>query len=133
MPGSRTRFYLDPQDAKYKGVCAGIADYTGFDVTLIRVALVVLTFATSGWLILAYIAAAWLAPTRPTDLYAGPEDAKFWQGVRTTPRRSAGEVRATLQEHGAAVSLSGLSRFFRRHSISRKTRRSTRPNRTART
>jgi transposase len=43
------------------------------------------------------------------------------------------EVRASLQDHGAAVSLSGLSRFFRRHSISRKKGRSTRPSRTART
>lgn len=30
------------------------------------------------------------------------------------------EVRATLQEHGAAVSPSGLSRFSKRHGISRK-------------
>ena len=29
------------------------------------------------------------------------------------------EVRASLQEHGAVVSLSGLSRFFRRHGITR--------------
>ena len=43
------------------------------------------------------------------------------------------EVRASLQDHGAAVSLSGLSRFFRRHGISRKKGRSTRPSRTART
>jgi transposase len=43
------------------------------------------------------------------------------------------EVLATLQEHGAAVSLSGLSRFFKRHGISRKKGRSTRPSRTART
>ena len=43
------------------------------------------------------------------------------------------EVRASLQEHGATVSLSGLSRFFKRHGISRKKGRSTRPSRTART
>ena len=30
---SRTRFYLDKQNAKWKGVCAGIADYAGVDVT----------------------------------------------------------------------------------------------------
>jgi transposase len=43
------------------------------------------------------------------------------------------EVRATLQEHGAAVSLSGLSRFFKRHGISRKKGRSRRPSRTPQT
>ncbi len=43
------------------------------------------------------------------------------------------ELRYTLQDHGAAVSLSGLSRFFRRHGISRKKGRSTRPSSIART
>jgi transposase len=43
------------------------------------------------------------------------------------------EVRDALADHGAAVSLSGLSRFFRRHGISRKKGRSTRASRTART
>ena len=30
------------------------------------------------------------------------------------------ELREVLQEHGTCVSLSGLSRFFRRHDITRK-------------
>ena len=37
MSGSRTQFYLDKQNAKWKGVCAGIADYTGIDVLFVRV------------------------------------------------------------------------------------------------
>lgn len=95
---ARTQFYLDKQDAKFKGVCAGIADYSGLDVTLVRVLAVVLAFATSGWMILAYIAAAWLAPTKPTDLYQDAGDAKFWQGVRSNPKRSTGEVRSKLRD-----------------------------------
>ena len=59
---ARTKFYLDKQDAKWMGVCAGIADYTGFDITLVRVAMIVLTLATSGWVFVAYLAAGWLAP-----------------------------------------------------------------------
>ena len=43
------------------------------------------------------------------------------------------EVRASLQEHGAVVSLSGLSRFFRRHGISRKKGICTPPSKAART
>ncbi len=91
MPGSRTRFYLDKQNEKVKGVCAGIADYTGIDVTIVRVALVVLAVATSGWVILAYIAAAWLAPGKPLDRYGSADDARFWQGVRANPTRSTAE------------------------------------------
>ena len=30
---SRTKFYLDKQNRKWLGVCSGIADYTGVDVT----------------------------------------------------------------------------------------------------
>jgi phage shock protein C len=98
MSASRTQFYLDKADKKIAGVCAGIADYTGLDITVVRVAAVVLAFATSGWLILAYIAAAWLAPVKPTGLYPDADDARFWQGVRSNPKRSAGEVRSKLRD-----------------------------------
>ena len=37
QPPSRTQFYLDKRNGKVIGVCSGIADYTGFDVTLVRI------------------------------------------------------------------------------------------------
>jgi phage shock protein C len=95
---ARTQFYLDKQNAKFKGVCAGVADYTGFDVTLVRVAAVILAFVTNGLLLLAYVAAAWLAPNKPVDLYQDAGDAKFWQGVRSNPKRSSAEVRSKLRD-----------------------------------
>ena len=49
MSASRTKFYLDKQNSKWLGVCSGIADYTGIDVTWVRVGTALLTFATSGW------------------------------------------------------------------------------------
>lgn len=95
---TRTKFYLDKQDAKWMGVCSGIADYTGFDITLVRVAMIVLTLATSGWVFVAYIAAGWLAPKKPVGLYETQEDAKFWQGVRTNAKRSTTEVRSKFRD-----------------------------------
>ena len=59
--------------------------------------------------------------------------ALILQTLEERPQVYLREVRHTLQEHGAAVSLSGLSRFFRRHGITRKKGRFTRPSRTART
>lgn len=97
MSDSRTRFYLDKQDAKFKGVCAGIADYTGIDVNIVRIATVLLTFAT-GWIILAYLVAAWVAPTKPTGLYGTADDARFWQGVRSNTKRSTAEVRSKFRD-----------------------------------
>ena len=43
------------------------------------------------------------------------------------------ELRAALAEHGICVAQSSLSRFFKRHGISRKKVRGTRPSRTGRT
>lgn len=97
MSASRTKFYRDKQNGKVAGVCAGIADYTGIDPTIVRVISVVLLFAT-GWFFFLYVAAAMIAPRKPVGLYETPEDAKFWQGVRTNPRRSTAEVRSKLRD-----------------------------------
>jgi phage shock protein C len=98
MSASRTQFYLDKQNAKWMGVCAGIADYTGLDITLVRVGVIVLTCVTSGWVLLAYLAAGYLAPKKPIGLYQSEENAKFWQGVRSNPKRSTAEVRSKFRD-----------------------------------
>lgn len=98
MSGSRTRFYRDKYNGKVMGVCAGIADYTGVDVTLVRIGMVVMTFITSGTTIPVYFIAGMIAPKKPADLYEFPEDQKFWQGVRSNPRRSTAEVRSKFRE-----------------------------------
>ena len=59
--------------------------------------------------------------------------ALILQTLEERPQVYLREVRAALQEHGAAASLSGLSRFFRRHGITRKKGHFTRPSRTVRT
>ena len=35
---------------------------------------------------------------RPANLYGSPEDAKFWQGVRSNPKRTTAEVRSKFRE-----------------------------------
>ncbi|MFN3945500.1 MAG: envelope stress response membrane protein PspC [Allosphingosinicella sp.] len=96
----RTQFYLDKSNAKWKGVCAGLADYTGVDVTLVRIGIVILTVLGGfPWTLIAYLIAAWMAPVKPRELdYESREDAKFWQGVRTNPRRTARDVRSRFRE-----------------------------------
>jgi len=98
MSASRTKFYLDKPNGKWMGVCSGIADYTGVDVTFVRVGTVLLTFATSGWMILAYLAVGFIATKKPYGLYETVEDEKFWQGVRSNPRRSTAEVRSKFRD-----------------------------------
>ena len=100
MSTPHTKFYLDRQNRKFKGVCAGIADYTGIDVTVVRIGLVVLTFVGGGpWTIIAYFLAAWLAPVKPQSLVnETPEQTKFWQGVRASPARTVRDVRSRFRE-----------------------------------
>jgi phage shock protein C len=99
MTSLRTKFYLDKQNAKWAGVCAGIADYAGIDVTVVRLGFVLGTVLGSGTLLLAYFIIAWMAPRRPIELYdESPDQKKFWQGVRTNPRSTARDVRSRFRD-----------------------------------
>ena len=100
MTSPRTRFYLDKQNAKWSGVCAGIADYTGMDVTLVRIGVVLMTIMGGfPWTLIAYWIAAATAPRKPLDLYdQAPEDKKFWQGVRANPKRITRDVRSRFRD-----------------------------------
>jgi phage shock protein C len=99
MTSRRTKFYLDPQNGKWKGVCAGIADYTGIDVTWVRIGAVLVTLMGAfPWTLIAYFLAAWMADNKPYGLYSDKEDAKFWQGVRSNPARSTRDVRSKFRD-----------------------------------
>ena len=95
-----TKFYLDKRNKKWSGVCAGIADYTGIDVTAVRIGMVVLTLVGGfPWTLIAYWVAAYMAPVKPMELTEQtPEDRKFWQGVRVHPGRSVREVRSRFRD-----------------------------------
>ncbi len=99
MSARRTKFYLDKTNGKWLGVCAGIADYTGVEVIWVRVGTVILTLAGGfPWTLIAYWMLAWLADNKPAGLYETPDDAKFWQGVRSNPARSTRDVRSKFRD-----------------------------------
>jgi phage shock protein C len=99
QPASRTRFYRDKRNGKVNGICAGIADYTGFDVSLVRICMLAALFLSSGSIIPIYFIAGWIAPVKPRELdYADREDARFWQGVRASPARSARDIRSRFRD-----------------------------------
>ncbi len=99
MSDSRTKFYLDKQNAKWKGVCSGVADYTGIEVIWVRIAMILLTLAGGfPWTLIAYALVAWMAEAKPINLYQDRDDQKFWHGVRSNPTRSTAEVRSKLRD-----------------------------------
>ena len=99
QPASRTKFYLDKRNAKVMGVCAGIADYTGFDVTLVRIMFVASVLMSSGALIALYFIAGFIADDQPRELaLEDKEERQFWQGVRQSPTRTARDIRGRLRD-----------------------------------
>lgn len=101
MAGPKTKFYRDKANGKVAGVCAGLADYFGIDVTLVRIAALALALAT-GVGIPLYFVTAWITPVKTehmAELYErDPAAKKFWQGVRKNPRRAARAVRGRFRE-----------------------------------
>jgi phage shock protein C len=99
QPPSRTKFYLDKRHGKFMGVCSGIADYTGLDVTLVRI-MFVGALLMSGFSVLPlYFIAGFMADDKPRELaIEDKEDQRFWQGVRQSPARTARDIRSRLRD-----------------------------------
>lgn len=62
------KLYKLEEGKKIDGVCAGIAKYFGWDVTVVRLVWVLLALAGSSGVI-AYIIAAIIMPREPERLY----------------------------------------------------------------
>lgn len=99
QPPSRTRFYLDKKHGKVMGVCAGLADYTGFDVTLVRILFVLAIFMGGGALLPVYFITGFIAHDKPREFReTDPEEQKFWQNVRTSPSRTARDIKSRFRD-----------------------------------
>ncbi len=85
------KFYLNRRDGKAMGVCAGISDYTGWDLTLVRVGLVLVTLVgLFPWTVIAYFVAALVAKNQPAG----------WEAEDRVPqlRTSTAELRETMRD-----------------------------------
>ena len=99
QPPSRTRFYRNKRNGKVNGICAGIADYTGLDVTLVRIMLIAAILIGGGALLPVYFIAGWIADDQPREIATDDKDErKFWQGVRASPGQSARDIRGRMRE-----------------------------------
>jgi phage shock protein C len=99
QPASRTRFYRDKRNGKLFGVFAGIADYTGFDVSLVRICFLAAMFMSGGGILPFYFIAALVTPTKPVSLErVDREEQQFWQGVRASPARAARDISSRMKD-----------------------------------
>ncbi len=87
---SPNKLYKDPRNGKIMGVCAGVADYTGIKVTIIRIAFIIGCFI--GWfpaLLILYFVMGFVLDAKPADLYKDEEEESFWRTARTRPDYTA--------------------------------------------
>ena len=96
------RFYRDPEKGKIGGVCAGLAEYFGFDLALTRVLTVIGMFFFPT-LLLVYLGLWWLLPAKPGQLYRDEEDKDFWRGVRVSPAATLSDVRHRFRSADARL------------------------------
>jgi phage shock protein C len=63
MSGNGTRILVRSRKGRMvAGICAGIADYSGLDVTMVRLIVAVVSVITGGTGVLAYLAAWMIIP-----------------------------------------------------------------------
>lgn len=98
MNSPRTTLYRDKANAKFMGVLSGIADYTGVDALWVRLGFIGLTIMSGGSTIPFYILAGILLNKKPAHLYSEPEEQRYWQRVRQSPKRTAREIRARMKD-----------------------------------
>jgi len=67
------RFEVDRENGKLLGVCAGLANHTGIDATIFRIALVLVTvLGAFPWTLVAYVAAFLVARPRSSRASYAP-------------------------------------------------------------
>ncbi|WP_114226373.1 MULTISPECIES: envelope stress response membrane protein PspC [Sphingomonas] len=99
QPPLRTKFYKNKRDGKVMGVCAGIADYTGLDVTVVRIGMFLALWLSGFSILPVYFIAGWIADDTPREVaLESADERRFWQGVRQSPARTARDIHARFRE-----------------------------------
>ena len=89
-------FYRNADRAILGGVCAGLADYFGFNLRVTRFLALIAFFVAMPMTVLAYLAAVFLIPARTTR-HERPRDPEFQRKVRSSPMQTAADVRRRFQ------------------------------------
>ena len=96
------RFFRDPKHGIFGGVCAGIANYFGFDVTAVRL----ITFFSMLFfqsLIVAYILLVFIVPRQPNVPERTIAERAFDRAMRRAPKATFAEVRYRFREMEARL------------------------------
>ena len=98
------KLYRDKKNAVLAGVCAGIAEYFGWNRKGIRLAWILLCLVPPffPFMVVSYIVLAIFLPVKPEDLYQQeqqePQAAEFWRGVSNAPSDVFGSLSHRFRE-----------------------------------
>ena len=93
----RRRFYRNRDKAMVAGVCAGLADYFGFNLRVTRfLAFISLLMAMPITLVI-YFGIVFLFPSAPDPARHPGYDAEFQKAVRSDPVQTLGDVKRRFQ------------------------------------
>lgn len=85
---NHNRLYRNRRRGLLAGVCAGISDWTGFNLTALRVSVVLLAIPFTAVILIGYLMLALLLPVAPPEMYADEADERFWRDTRRAPAES---------------------------------------------
>lgn len=94
-PGpNRHRLYKDKEGGWIAGVCAGVANYYGWPVEIVRILLVASFFFFGPFTIIGYAIAAFALKNGPQiPVYESREEEKFWRTFSTRPKVTFSELK----------------------------------------
>lgn len=88
----RRRFFRSRGKAVIGGVCAGLADYFGFNLRVTRILMVISLLMAFPATMLAYFGVVFLVPAEPVVEQPEDYDEAFRKAVRSDPRHTMAEV-----------------------------------------
>lgn len=94
------KLYRDKEHAMIAGVCAGIAEYFGWNRKGMRLvtALLCLVPPFTPFIVVSYIILAIILPAKPVGLFETKEQAAFWRGVSNAPSDVFGSLSHRFKE-----------------------------------
>lgn len=92
------RLYRNPQRGMIFGVCAGIAEHFGFDVTITRVLVVIAGFFSAFMIGFVYLLLGMLLPVRTRDTARHDAGDSLQREVRQRPHDTLSNVRYRFRD-----------------------------------
>lgn len=93
----RRRFYRNRDRAMVAGVCAGLADYFGFNLRVTRCITFIALLMAMPFTLLIYFGTVFLFPAAPDPSRQADYDADFQRAVRSDPAQTVSNVKRRFQ------------------------------------